>query len=605
MFSFIGRRLRWVLLCGALCAAQTVTAAPEKPLSARDAEFRGFVIQGQVVGAVQLDVLVLDARGEPLHGALYELKDGALQDVLPLPLGVEAVIELKALGPKGESLAESRARVGFDDMRHGSNTLTFVSAGKLPIGSVSVSPIAPRVEALETGEPGLLRYELRAVDADGREVAISPEEVTWEVAWPPRTRYMPCKPSGSDSVACIEFKVPVKGKHIPYPEVNACVTGSLCFAVVTPPPAQTVNGFKAITAGASHTCGLTFDGRIFCWGANADRQLAQISGETCPNSPPLHAVISCSKWPAEIICPQGSPCRYTAVDAGFSHTCATDIDGAVWCWGSNGSSRLGFSCTPGNHDPDCTGTATPRRVNIPGGAEDDPAPFFVQISAGDAHSCALSAVGHVYCWGSNAHSQLGHAGSNAPQMTPSPNTYSQVSAGVHHTCAVTTAGNLDCWGNNQRLQITDDFKVQFYDVPTEVRGYHPALAGRVTVVATSERNTCVSAESSGIVCWGAGAFGDVAISPAVATDLDLGEQSPELCAVIAGEVSCGMPNFGLAPVAGSVPGFIDVAVGGDHLGHYCGVLATGRALCWGENGRGQQGSGSTAYRQFPGRVLGP
>ena len=33
---------------------------------------------------------------------------------------------------------------------------------------------------------------------------------------------------------------------------------------------------------------------------------------------------------------------------------------------------------------------------------------FGTVSAGDRHSCGLSAAGTVYCWGSNQYAQLGN-----------------------------------------------------------------------------------------------------------------------------------------------------------------------------------------------------
>ena len=53
-------------------------------------------------------------------------------------------------------------------------------------------------------------------------------------------------------------------------------------------------------------------------------------------------------------------------------------------------------------------------------------------------------------------------------------------------------------------------------------------------------------------------------------------------------------------VAGGL-GFAAVSVGGTHT---CGVTTGGAAYCWGDNGYGQLGDGTTTQRPSPVRVAG-
>ena len=131
---------------------------------------------------------------------------------MPLPIGVEANIQLKALGRKGETLAEGSGNARFNDSRNGSTIINLATADGSRLGTVLVSPIDLRVDRVDTGDPDLARYELHAFDADRREISISPEEVSWEIPFPEPIRYEPCKPSGSGIVPCIEFRVPVKNR---------------------------------------------------------------------------------------------------------------------------------------------------------------------------------------------------------------------------------------------------------------------------------------------------------------------------------------------------------------------------------------------------------
>ena len=89
--------------------------------------------------------------------------------------------------------------------------------------------------------------------------------------------------------------------------------------------------------------------------------------------------------------------------AGGAHTCAKGSDGKLYCWGWNGSGQLGDGTT--------TNRWTPVAVQAPAGV------VLSGVSAGEAHTCARSTAGPVYCWGGNGSGQLGNgrtADSNVP-----------------------------------------------------------------------------------------------------------------------------------------------------------------------------------------------
>jgi alpha-tubulin suppressor-like RCC1 family protein len=84
-----------------------------------------------------------------------------------------------------------------------------------------------------------------------------------------------------------------------------------------------------------------------------------------------------------------------AVSAGGEFTCAVESSGAVVCWGASDVGELGHGSGFGPRDGDLVEVA---------GLPVDPA---MSVTAGDAHACAVTDTGELYCWGWNLLGQLG------------------------------------------------------------------------------------------------------------------------------------------------------------------------------------------------------
>jgi alpha-tubulin suppressor-like RCC1 family protein len=98
--------------------------------------------------------------------------------------------------------------------------------------------------------------------------------------------------------------------------------------------------FSKIAVGQYHVCGLTRSGGVACWGLNLDGQLgvpvgAPVCGLPCSHTPQL---VASSK-------------RFVRLAVGANHTCALAEDGALYCWGSNRSGRLGDGTTENRSMP--------------------------------------------------------------------------------------------------------------------------------------------------------------------------------------------------------------------------------------------------------------
>jgi alpha-tubulin suppressor-like RCC1 family protein len=87
--------------------------------------------------------------------------------------------------------------------------------------------------------------------------------------------------------------------------------------------------------------------------------------------------------------------------AGDAHTCARLDDGSVKCWGFNIIGPLGLGDTqPRGDGPGEMGAALPAVDLGPGRTA-------LQLTAGNAQTCARLDDGSVKCWGWNGSGQLG------------------------------------------------------------------------------------------------------------------------------------------------------------------------------------------------------
>lgn len=86
--------------------------------------------------------------------------------------------------------------------------------------------------------------------------------------------------------------------------------------------------FASLSVGAQHACALTADGTAYCWGLNgADGQGRLGDNSTTTRTTPTQV---------------DSDLRFSLISAGYRHTCAVTVtEGAVACWGQNGSRELG------------------------------------------------------------------------------------------------------------------------------------------------------------------------------------------------------------------------------------------------------------------------
>jgi alpha-tubulin suppressor-like RCC1 family protein len=351
----------------------------------------------------------------------------------------------------------------------------------------------------------------------------------------------------------------------------------------------------AVTAGGGHTCALTSAGGVKCWGYNGEGELGD--GTTTNRSSPVDVV--------------GLTSGVTAVTAGGGHTCVLTSAGAVKCWGYNGVGALGDGTTVDSDVP----------VQVSGLASGVTA-----ITAGGSHTCAITSGGALKCWGAKWDGSLG--GGTIDSSVPAgvsglASGVTAITVGHGHACAVTSGGTVKCWGANQYGQLGDG-TTSPSEVPVEVSG----LPSGVTAVAAGSWHNCAITSAGAVQCWGYngdGGLGDGSTSlgavpsPVQASGLTSGVTTiaagwAHTCAVTSGAAKCWGYNYGgqlgngttsnsavSVQVTGLTSGVTAITAGGDHT---CALTNNGGVKCWGTNGVGELGDGTTTNRSSPVDVVG-
>jgi alpha-tubulin suppressor-like RCC1 family protein len=302
----------------------------------------------------------------------------------------------------------------------------------------------------------------------------------------------------------------------------------------------------AVAAGGIHTCALTVSGGVKCWGGNEQGQLGD--GTKINRSKPVEVV--------------GLSSGVTALAAGGGHTCALTDDGGVKCWGDNSAGQLG------NGNSTDYSTLPVDVVGLSSGV--------TALAAGGAHTCALTTSGGVMCWGDNSFGQLGDGTANwrlSPvEVVGLPTGVTAIASGNNHTCALSTSGKVQCWGDNSFGQLGDGTNVD-HSTPVDVVG----LFSEVTALAAGCGHNCVlTSPWGGVRCWGQNSYGQ------------LGDGSTQ-------------ESLEPVDVNGLSSGVTTLAAGG---GHTCALTLYGGVKCWGRNDNGQIGDGSTSRRLIPVDVAG-
>ena len=358
----------------------------------------------------------------------------------------------------------------------------------------------------------------------------------------------------------------------------------------------------------SHTCAILDNGDLKCWGSDVKGQLGDGGSNTNTNAPSSTAI------------DLGTGRTAVAVSAGDRYTCAILDNGDLKCWGWDYYGQLGDGGTN-------TDTNAPSSTAIDLGT----GRTAVAVSAGAYHTCAILDNGDLKCWGWDDYGQLGDGGTNTATNAPSSTaidlgtgrTAVAMSTGETHTCAILDNGEAKCWGRDLFGQLGDggsntatnapsstaidlgtgrtmavserdldgDGVLNIFDstpyTPTtnpsnplpqrNVPGFQEGSIFTNQTLASGGSHTCAILDNGSVSCWGLGTTGQI------------GDETFTSRNISTPTSSLGAERFA-----------VSTSSGGDFT---CVILDDGSVSCWGFNGNGRLGDGTTVDRNTPTQTL--
>ena len=389
------------------------------------------------------------------------------------------------------------------------------------------------------------------------------------------------------------------------------------------------SGVTAVSAGSIHTCAV-HNGAAKCWGYNFYGRLGDDSTDN-------------SNLPVDVT---GLHSGVTAISAGQFHTCALH-NGAAKCWGRNRYGELGDGTeTIDYDDPDTPGDERVDNGRLTPGQVTGLTSGVTAISAGWSYNCALH-NGAAKCWGFDGEGQLGDGisitGHNVPiQVSGLTSGGTAISAGWQHTCAL-HSGVAKCWGWNAIGQLgvgelpdtdsdgtPDDYSltpvpVLFYivarpDLQLEDPAVsHDAILGnRELTVSVGVRNTGdLTAASGGTIAYYRStddtiSNGDTRLGSATLPTISSGDSTDRISFDTPSPDTAGTYYYGACvshdddsknsnDCSAAVKVLVVNAATAISAGyqHTCAIIHGRNAKCWGRNGSGRLGNGSSTNSSTP------
>jgi len=372
-----------------------------------------------------------------------------------------------------------------------------------------------------------------------------------------------------------------------YNQYGQLGNGTTGFKMIPNQVGSDTNWTQVLT-GDMHTCSVKSDNTLFCFGYNVSGSLGD--GTTIKKQVPVQ--IGGADWSRV----EGG--NNYAVGA---HTCGIKTDKSLFCWGYNMYGQIGDGTTGTRLSPTLIGSDT----------------TWTQLSVGDKYSLARKTDNSLWFWGYNYYGQLGD-GTTANKKSPTAAgggaaEWAQVAADYGHICGVKTSGTLFCWGWNIYGQLGDGTTGN-RKAPVQESSSATTWSQSAGTLGVGYWHSCAIKTNDTLFCWGSngnyqlgiGTYDQKKTSPfQVGTDTDwskLGVGAYHTCAIKTngalfcwgqnGDGRCGdgTTNSPMSPAreATSATDWANVSPG---LYFTCANKTTGALFCWGDNQAGELGDG--------------
>ena len=195
-----------------------------------------------------------------------------------------------------------------------------------------------------------------------------------------------------------------------------------------------------VSLGIDHSCAISVDQKVLCWGSNSVGQLGYAIDHDFAETPDTSETGSIQTFRTYATEVPGLS-NITHVAAGGFHTCAIDRDKRLWCWGNNQLGTLGRADSELNYIPGVVAGLPPVRA----------------IAAGTQNTCIVAEEteeGSVMCWGSRSSGFMGMPLEGievSPKLLNLPR--AKAISGWETLCIVPEVGTARCLGVNDHGQV--------------------------------------------------------------------------------------------------------------------------------------------------------